>query len=217
MMIVIRYELLALMAHICLSRCVITKLRHVCGWQECERIESRTDGCGLIREDLANMVVKDYGKRDANCVVPPLTEMIAFQGRIGGDKVNKTYRPANSAWYTNQKALCIQGMWLVVPYGQWMYGEKRLVARESQRKFDLPEPEEQQQHIEVLRHVPRDKAQPGNIGHQAIPLLVARGLSYRVLPKLFYKELQDLTRLEERNEKVHYSTVRNDFVSLSSS
>ena len=93
-------------------------------------------------------------------------------------------------------------MWLVIPYSQWNYGTKRLVTRESQRKFVLPDPQNHQMSIEVLRHVPRDKAQPGNIGTQAIPLLVARGLSYRTLCKLFNKEMQDLMSLEAMNEKV---------------
>jgi hypothetical protein len=138
-----------------------------------------TDGCGFVSVDVAKRMVDHWHRRVLGA--PPPCECVpsAFQGRIGGFK----------------------GVWAVHPELEpgWV------VCRESQHKVILDTPLAEQLDVEVMRWVGgcgckrcssrsfRDRKH-GALNEQILPLLLIRGVPFRVFEQLFDEALGLLRR-----------------------
>eukprot|EP00963_Diacronema_lutheri_P008101 scaffold694_cov338-Pavlova_lutheri.AAC.43 len=132
------------------------------------RVEARTDGCGLMRDDLADEVAASLNIGTAPAAV---------QARWGGSKGVWLVVPANE-W----------------SYGEG----KRFAVRASQVKFTVTEPESFHITLDVLMTIGARGSRrahappPGRLTKQVIPLLVHRGVSLQTLLSLQSDALEDI-------------------------
>lgn len=132
------------------------------------RVEARTDGCGLMRDDLADEVASSLHIGTAPAAV---------QARWGGCKGVWLVVPANE-W----------------KYGE----DKRFAIRTSQVKYTIAQPESFHITLDVLMTIgargSRRAHAPsvGKLTKQVIPLLVHRGVSLQTLLTLQSEALADI-------------------------